>query len=104
MLLLFFVTITVPVRLAFYEDDTFNWKIINSGIDFFFLVDIILTFFSTYLDEQHHQEIKDHKTIAIRYLKSWFVLDILSVFPIDYIISTGKINHVARILKIGKLY
>lgn len=104
MILLLFVTITVPIRLAFYESDTTTWKMINLTIDLFFLADIILTFFSTYLDEANHLEIKDHKKIANRYLKSWFLLDVTSVLPIDIILKSGKINHIARIIKIGKLY
>ena len=49
--LLFFVTFTVPVRLAFYETDSDTWKFLNTIVDLNFFVDIVLCFFSSYLDD-----------------------------------------------------
>lgn len=32
------------------------------------------------------QIVTDHKQIALRYLKGWFVVDLLATFPVDYIV------------------
>ena len=46
----------------------------------------------------------DKKEIARKYLKSWFVMDLLSIFPFDYILDAANINQFARVLRFGKLY
>ena len=51
MLLLLFVTITVPLRLAFTDEDSYGWFITNGVVDLLFFLDIILTFLTSFLDE-----------------------------------------------------
>lgn len=92
MILLMFVTVSVPIRLAFYDSDDTTWKTINSMVDFCFLIDIVLCFFSSYLDGKAHVEIVDHKLIAINYLKTWFLPDVLSIVPIDYLLKGDSYN------------
>ena len=60
-------------------------------IDFIFFIDMILQFF---LMKEVDTDagtvfIKDHKTLACMYLKSWFVLDIVSIGPYDLLGCTG---------------
>ena len=43
-LVLIFTCAITPYRLAFTEDDTLDWKIVNYSVDFIFLVDMILIF------------------------------------------------------------
>ncbi|KAG7545340.1 Cyclic nucleotide-binding domain [Arabidopsis suecica] len=58
-------------------------------VDFFFAVDIILTFFVSYLDKSSYLVVDDHKLIAKRYLKSVaFVMDVASTLPIQFIYKT----------------
>ena len=108
-----FVSIIVPYRLAFIttEEETKSWAIVNWIIDFSFLIDMILTFFFAFEDEEKCITVEDHKTIAIRYLKSWFIFDLLSIFPFDVIMkATAKspkfssVNTLIRISRIGKVY
>ena len=45
--------IMTPWRIAFGEDvDPLEWIIINYSIDFFFLIDIVVIFFSAYYDSE----------------------------------------------------
>lgn len=104
MLILFIIAIMIPIRLAFYEEDSLQWRIVNSLIDISFLVDIILTFFSSYFDERQHMVVTDHKVIAKKYLRGWFWLDFISILPMDYIFNAMDVNQFARILRIGKIY
>jgi cation transport regulator ChaB len=62
---------------------------IDLVVDFFFAVDIILTFFVSYLDNTTYLNVTDHKLIAKRYLKSVaFVMDVASTLPIQFIYKT----------------
>ena len=53
--------------------------------DFFFLTDIIINFISANKDE-NEKTIDDIKIISMQYIKSWFIIDLISIFPFDIII------------------
>ena len=53
-------------------------------IDSLFFLDIIVNFNSAYLTSLH--EIEDNrKKIALNYMKTWFVIDILAIIPFELI-------------------
>lgn len=120
MVCLLFVSIVVPVNLAFGDDDNQDpliWIIIYAWIDLSFLVDIVLTFFTSYTDSITSVEVTDNKKIAMKYISSgWFFFDVLSIIPIDYIIKgfdqsdstngadEANINSLLRFAKFSKVY
>lgn len=54
-------------------------------MDYIFLTDIVLTFFTTVADGDGNTK-TTHKEIAIHYLKGWFLIDFFSSFPfMDFI-------------------
>ena len=74
-----------------------------------FLLDIIVTFFTSVSDDKTCTEIVDRKKIAVLYLKGWFWIDSLSIFPFDLIAEStnakqSNMNSIVRFSKIGKLY
>lgn len=73
-------------------------------MDICFAIDIVFTFFTTVTDSSTSLEITDYREIAIRYLRSWFLLDIISILPFDFLLSNMNINQVFRFARIGKLY
>jgi potassium voltage-gated channel Eag-related subfamily H protein 7 len=81
---LILVAFVVPYRLAFAEVDSDFWLWTYQTIDLMFLVDIIITFFSSIQTDDNSEEITDFKLIAIAYIKSWFFFDVISILPIDY--------------------
>jgi hypothetical protein len=87
MVILLVVIMIVPARLAFIEDDPISWQMAFYAVDAIFAVDIILWFFTSYTDPYKQVEITNHKKIAINYLKSWFIVDFISTFPVDAIVS-----------------
>jgi len=103
MIIVFFILIFVPYRLAFTDFDPPRWVIIYAIIDICFLVDIILSFLTSLTDPVTHLEITDHKIIAKDYLKSWFFLDVLSIIPIDLLLDEKNLNTVIRFVRIGKM-
>ena len=87
MLLLLFVAVILPYRMAFYEyDPNVGWVSVWLIINVFFLGDIIITFLTTYTNS-NNLEVTSHKKIAIRYLKGWFIIDLISCIPFDILIE-----------------
>lgn len=64
LILLLMVSLIVPIRLAFSEEETTEWFIVYLSTDAFFLLDIIITFFTTISDDQKVYEIPDRRLIA----------------------------------------
>ena len=106
-LLLFFTCFVTPYRIAFIDTDNMAWRIINIIIDLLFFADIIIIFNSAYYDEDDFKLVTDRKVIALNYIKSWLVIDIIAVVPVELIFSvndTNDYNGIARISRIGRLY
>lgn len=95
-----------PLRLAFVNsDDSLWWLLSDSFIDFFFLIDIILNFFTVYVNHLEDYEIS-RKKIALNYLKKWFIFDVIAILPINYFVDfgLGGFNDLARMARLPKLY
>ncbi|CAH8274574.1 unnamed protein product [Arabidopsis lyrata] len=76
-------------ELAFMRAAEGALMTVDLVVDFFFALDIILTFFVSYLDKSSYLVVDDHKLIAKRYLKSVaFVMDVASTLPIQFIYKT----------------
>ena len=89
LVLLLLVCIIVPYRLAFYPEQSSGWVYFYLIMDFCFLLDIIVTFFTSVPDDATCTEITDRKEIAKLYLKGWFWIDSISIFPFDLIASAS---------------
>ena len=59
-------------------------------IEVFFAIFIILQFFQTYQDPSTLLIITDFKSIALRYVKKWFIIDLLSIIPFELFISSSE--------------
>ena len=53
-LLILFVCVTAPWRLAFTDEDDLAWMIVGGIVDSFFLVDLVISFFTAYHDEEYN--------------------------------------------------
>lgn len=85
-MLIYCATIS-PYVIAFVDSDNpnmYTFSIIDKIIDLSFLIEIILNFFTVYEDVEDNI-IKNHKKIIYNYLKLWFLLDVITIFPFDYI-------------------
>ena len=84
-MLIFFIAISLPFRIAFDGDDwSLGWSIVDFAIDVFFVVDIPLTFRSAYVDS-NSKLVTDPWQIARHYAHTWLVLDIVASFPWDWV-------------------
>ncbi|KAJ7946608.1 Potassium channel [Quillaja saponaria] len=82
-----------PIEVAFLHS-TPNTKlyVVDNIVDLFFAADIVLTFFVAYIDRSTHLLVRNSKKIAVRYLSTWFLMDVASTIPFEAItyLFTGK--------------
>ena len=98
-----------PLSIAFVKDSNSKGEfefgsilILELFFDFNFLVDIFVNFTSCiYMNEV--DLIDDPKFIACSYLKGWFIVDFVSILPVDLIFNIGGFTHMLRVARIGKL-
>jgi len=100
-ILILYSAIITPYEIAFSDSNKSSWFEIL--IDIFLAFDIVLTFFSAYTDEEENL-VKNHKKIIKKYLKSWFIIDIISVLPLNNLFKSGKYSGLTKISKLPKLY
>ncbi|PON52584.1 Voltage dependent potassium channel [Parasponia andersonii] len=79
--------------------------IADSIVDLFFATDIVLTFFVAYIDHTTHLLVHDSKKIAMRYLSTWFLMDVASTIPFEalYYLFTGKAKIALSCYLLGML-
>ena len=65
-------------------DNSTSYKVFSLVSDFFFLIDIIVQFRTTYFSVEG-EEVRDWKKIAIRYLKGMFIIDLVATIPWSWI-------------------
>lgn len=83
LLLTFYTSVFVPFNVAFKSKtmDDVPLLVVDSIVDVVFL-DIVLNFHTTYVSPTG-EVISDPRLIRLNYLKSWFVIDLLSCLPYD---------------------
>lgn len=70
------------------------WLVVDSIVDVIFLVDIVLNFHTTFVGPAG-EVISDPKLIRMNYLKTWFVIDLLSCLPYDVINAFENVDEVS---------
>ena len=70
--------------------------VIDTLISLIFSLDIVLSFRKAYLDETGSL-IKDPKKIAIRYLKFYFWIDLVSAIPFDNFSDSGLLRYISLV-------
>ncbi|XP_078493576.1 voltage-gated delayed rectifier potassium channel KCNH1 [Ciona intestinalis] len=122
LILTFYTALIVPYNVAFLikESNDKNrsafWLLSDSAVDVIFLFDIVINFHTTYVGPGG-EVISDPKVIRMNYIKSWFVIDLLSCLPYDLInfmfshqgfpdegiSSLFSSLKVARLLRLGRV-
>ncbi|XP_021340562.1 potassium voltage-gated channel subfamily H member 1-like [Mizuhopecten yessoensis] len=112
--LTFYTAVTVPYNTAFRNKtmDQVPLLVLDSIVDVVFFVDIILNFHTTFVGPSG-EIISDHKIIRMNYLKSWFVIDLLSCLPYDVFNAFQYVDDgistlfsalkVVRLLRLGRV-
>lgn len=103
-----FSTVTIPLRLGLKLPPHLAWNIVDLITEILFFVDMIASFFTAY--EQSDYSLNTiHSHIARRYLKSWFLIDLLSSVPFYRLSKAAKslqalvLGKTLRIIRIFRL-
>ncbi len=106
-LLATYCSIEVPLWILFRFPLTGILFYLEISISIIFFISLILSFKTSYY--KNGNLITDKKTIFINYLRSWFVLDTLSIFPFEILFEMNLIPEeltflsIFRFLRIIKL-
>lgn len=105
-LLLIYTGMAVPVRVAFYDIASPVFIVFELFVDFCFIADIVLTFFTAY-EKNGFVEVR-HKQLAMNYLKSWFWIDLISSIPFQLMELNAEeipqnLRYITRFLRILRL-
>ena len=86
IMLLMYVATYMPYRICFHgphEGMEFaDW--IELLVDFLFVIDIVINFFSAYYDNKTLLPVVKYKEIARNYITGYFFIDVISVIPFQY--------------------
>lgn len=94
---------TVPISVSFdppQMNDKF-FVIFNYIVDLFFFIDILISFRCVVYDDKGEEIVTD-KEMALDYLRSTFIIDILATVPFDLIFPTLNVE-ILGILKLGRI-
>ncbi|CAM1330074.1 KCNH5 (predicted) [Pycnogonum litorale] len=104
----------VPYNVAFKNktSEDVSLLVVDSIVDVIFFIDIVLNFHTTFVGPGG-EVVSDPKVIRMNYLKSWFVIDLLSCLPYDVfnafdhdddgIGSLFSALKVVRLLRLGRV-
>lgn len=84
LFLIIFLAMTVPYRIPFEDVTPPIWLYCDIVIDLLFIFDVSMNFF-TAMEDDNGELCTDHKKIILAYMKSWFLIDVLSSIPISLI-------------------
>ncbi|XP_042603098.1 LOW QUALITY PROTEIN: potassium voltage-gated channel subfamily H member 5a [Cyprinus carpio] len=97
LILTFYTAIMVPYNVSFKtKQNNLVWLVLDSVVDVIFLVDIVLNFHTTFVGPGG-EVISDPKLIRMNYLKTWFVIDLLSCLPYDIINAFENVDEVSTV-------
>jgi hypothetical protein len=91
--------------MAFSDEntDTGGLSYLDWTINILFAIDMVLRFFTAYIDDDS-LELRDSKIdIATEYVKGWFFIDLISLIPFDLIFSYSNVNRITRLSRLGKI-
>jgi len=108
MAALSYVAVVAPVQVAILQTQSIGIMfVINCMIDLIFLLDMILQFFTMYPKQSNFGESWEHRPrkIAVNYLKTWFLIDFISIIPFDLvsIIAQSEVLQRVKVVKIVRL-
>lgn len=96
LFLTFYTAIMVPYNVAFKNKtmDAVALLVVDTIVDVVFFIDIVLNFHTTYVGA-NGEVVSDPKIIRMNYLKSWFVIDLLSCLPYDVFNAFDHVDDVS---------
>ena len=96
--------ISIPFFVSFDVEEQIWLEVCDRLIDAIFFMDVVINFFTTYMNQKTNTEIFDYKKIAINYIfYGRFFVDVLATIPIDDFITMNGSNNTATFRLFGLL-
>lgn len=100
--IIIYSSIVTPYKLSFSDKNGYDPDDIIS--DVLLGADIVVNFFSAYTDREENL-VKNRRKIALKYIKTWFIPDFISIFPFSEVFQGDyKIGRLAKMSRLPKLY
>lgn len=108
--LLFYTMFEVPLQIAFADEPEPGTLLftIDLCVWSFFCVDLFVQMHTYYLSGRTGLWVSDMTKIRARYFRSWFIVDFVAVFPVDYLLRLlhyhgGAEANSFRMLRLARL-
>ena len=88
ILLAIYTSVCLPLELAVlppFLDNNIYFEVCNHVITFLYIIDIVISFRTSYVNPMMGDEVFDTKKISINYIQGRFWPDIISTIPFDII-------------------
>ena len=66
--------------------------LIDTVIDYCFYIDLVMNFITGYENDDRNSEFR-LRNIAVRYVRSWFLIDLLACLPFDKVFEAAFSNN-----------
>ena len=98
------VSLQVPYNVALKNktSEDVSLLVVDSIVDVIFFIDIVLNFHTTYVGPGG-EVVSDPAVIRVNYLKSWFIIDLLSCLPYDVFNAFDHDEDVSALLALAYL-
>ncbi|XP_049867040.1 potassium voltage-gated channel subfamily H member 8-like isoform X8 [Pectinophora gossypiella] len=84
----FYVAVVVPYNASFVDEGHPRISVTSDVVvEALFIVDIVLNFRTTFVSKKG-EVVSDWKAIALNYIRSWFVVDLLAALPFDLLYAS----------------
>jgi len=97
-----YTVMELPLDVAFLMPPV-PWMIFDGIVVIIFAIDIIVNFYSPYKNKED-EWITDPSKIKRHYLRGWFMYDLISTIPVDFIVFlvTNQASHPIQALRLLK--
>ncbi len=99
------VTVVAPLIVVFQFPLSVILVIFDIVVTVSFTVDIVIQFNTGFIVRQ--ELVTDRKQIARRYLRGWFILDLIATLPFTWIFASSRyagLNRVFRFFRLARLF
>lgn len=100
--------VMVPWRLASDTEAQGPGRALDTVVDVTFVLDLLLSFRTTFYEGDAGNEVTDGRRIVVNYLRTWFPIDVASVFPFDLLFQSSssslRSTRLLRALRLARLF
>lgn len=94
-----FIAIYIPLNIVLKISHGFSLTLFYWLVSLVFTIDIVVNYFSPPVNLEYHQNITDARS---KYLKSWFVVDLLAAIPFSFIFGIPALE-IIRLIKFTRV-